>query len=54
MATTSKRPATPIARLARDLRADLRALKKGGIDPRTFAGGHHAWLVQRVKKAARA
>jgi len=43
---------TSAAKLARDLRADLRHLKSRGIDPATFLNGTLARICRKAEKAA--
>nr|MDO8115064.1 hypothetical protein [Candidatus Sigynarchaeota archaeon] len=50
---TAKLLPTSAAKLARDLRADLRQLKSRGIDPATFLSGTLVRIYRKVEKAAR-
>nr|MDO8114933.1 hypothetical protein [Candidatus Sigynarchaeota archaeon] len=50
---TAKLFPTSAAKLARDLRADLRQLKSRGIDPATFLSGTLVRIYRKVEKAAR-
>lgn len=43
---------TSAAKLARDLRADLKHLRARGIDPDTFLGGTLASIARRAEKIA--
>ncbi|HME53291.1 MAG TPA: hypothetical protein VKM55_13800 [Candidatus Lokiarchaeia archaeon] len=43
---------TSAAKLARDLRADLKHLRARGIDPYTFLGGTLASIARRAEKLA--
>ncbi len=43
---------TSAAKVARDLRADLRHLKSNGIDPVTFLNGTLVRIYRKAEKAA--